>query len=258
MFSQIRKVPGWLLSKAAGLIPSVVSEWLIKTLVTATGRSLPPDKALRFLFRLDTHIYSLEGVRATDYGGGIHTKHRHTRYHDFFVDRISAGERVLDVGCGNGALAADVADRSGAEVTGIDIDADKINLARENYGHPNLTLVTGDVLKNLPEGAFDTIILSNVLEHLPGRSDFLRRLQKAAAPKRFLIRVPLFDREWRVPLKKELGVEWRLDPTHETEYTQQSFADELDDAGFKVIHQSIQWGEIWAEIEHGPASVAGR
>jgi hypothetical protein len=62
-----------------------------------------------------------------------------------------------------------------------------------------------------------------------------------------LIRVPLFERDWRVPLKKELGVEWRLDPTHETEYTIESWAQEIEEAGLKVTHQEIRWSEIWAE-----------
>ncbi len=67
-------------------------------------------------------------------------------------------------------------------------------------------------------------------------------------PKRFLIRIPLFEREWRVPLKKELGVEWRLDTTHETEYTLESFSSEISEAGLRITHQEVRWGEIWAEV----------
>jgi hypothetical protein len=71
---------------------------------------------------------------------------------------------------------------------------------------------------------------------------------------RFLIRVPLFERDWRVPVKQELGVEWRLDPTHETEYTQESFAEEMKQARLTVTHQEIRWGEIWAEARPQPPS----
>jgi len=63
-----------------------------------------------------------------------------------------------------------------------------------------------------------------------------------------LIRVPLFERDWRVPLKRELGVEWRLDSTHMTEYTLESFAEEIAGAGLSIIHQEVRWGEIWAEV----------
>jgi len=35
-----------------------------------------------------------------------------------------------------------------------------------------------------------------------------------------------------VPLKQELKVEWRLDPTHEVEYSLESFQEEIDFCGF--------------------------
>ena len=37
------------------------------------------------------------------------------------------------------------------------------------------------------------------------------------------------------------------DPTHYTEYTQQSFEEELREAGLAIAHLQINWGEIWAE-----------
>ncbi|MBP1691228.1 MAG: glycosyl transferase, family 2, partial [Bacteroidetes bacterium] len=44
-----------------------------------------------------------------------------------------------------------------------------------------------------------------------------------------------------------LNVEYRLDPTHETEYTLETFAAEMKEAGLLVKHQEVRWGEIWAE-----------
>jgi hypothetical protein len=64
-----------------------------------------------------------------------------------------------------------------------------------------------------------------------------------------LIRVPLFERAWEVPLRKELGLEWRSDATHETEYTEESFAQEMDAAQLTLVHQEIRWGEIWAQVK---------
>ena len=97
------------------------------------------------------------------------------------------------------------------------------------------------------DGAFDTIILSNVLEHLPNRSQFLRETVERIRPSRILLRVPVFERDWRVPLKQELGIDYRLDHTHFTEYTLESFAAEMAAAGLLVVHQEVRWGEIWAE-----------
>ncbi|MFQ5873529.1 MAG: class I SAM-dependent methyltransferase, partial [Dehalococcoidia bacterium] len=146
------------------------------------------------------------GQKAIEYDGGIHTKHRHMRYHDFFVSRVRPGERVLDVGCATGAVAYDVADKAGAQVVGVDLSPDKIAQARQMYAHPQVEYCVGDALQELPNGHFDAVILSNVLEHLPERSEFLRRLQENVRPSHILIRVPLFERDWRVPLKRELGM----------------------------------------------------
>lgn len=221
---------------------------LVYRLVAWRVASLPANEALRFLFRLDSALYSLQGQKAVEYDGGIHTKHRHTRYHDFFVSRVRPGERVLDIGCGIGAVAYDVAEKTEAYVVGIDLNQDNIAQARERYDHPRVEYRVGDALKSINNGPFDVVILSNILEHLPDRPAFLLRVQEVARPSRFLIRVPLFERDWRVPLKQELGVEWRLDPTHETEYTVESFSEEMTAAGFLVSHKDVRWGEIWAEV----------
>lgn len=153
----------------------------------------------------------------------------------------------MDIGCGNGALAYDIAVKAGACVLGIDLDAEKISAAQARFQHVRLEFRVGNALLDLPDDSFDVAVLSNILEHLSERPGFLRHLQKNARPKRILIRVPLFERDWRVPLKRELGVEWRLDPTHETEYTLESFAEETKAANLKIIHQEVRWGEIWAE-----------
>ena len=208
---------------------------------------LPADEALRFLFQIEDRLYRLQAVMATEREGGLHPKHRLTGYHDFFASRIKAGERVLDVGCGNGALACDLARRCGCRVTGIDLRPQNIEKARADFSHPHVEYVVGDALRDLPGGKFDVVVLSNVLEHLDGRAEFLRRLTASTGARRFLVRVPFFERDWRVPLRRELWVEWRLDAEHKTEYTLKTFQKEMADAGMTAVHQEVRWGEIWAE-----------
>ena len=67
--------------------------------------------------------------------------------------------------------------------------------------------------------------------------------------KRFLFRVPLIDREWLVAYKKEMGVEYRLDPTHFIEYTLEQFKDELKQANITIKQVDIRFGEIYAAGE---------
>ncbi|MGB9616470.1 MAG: class I SAM-dependent methyltransferase [Desulfomonilaceae bacterium] len=210
-----------------------------------------PENGLRLLLELDNALYELQGRLSVAYGGGLHTKHRHTRYHDFFTTRIQEGERVLDLGCGIGALAYDIANRSGAWVVGIDLNEKHIEVARSRYAHPRITYLLGDVLQSRFQTAFDTVVMSNVLEHLEARPQFLQQTVRVIAPRRFLIRVPSFERDWRIPLKRELGIDYRLDPTHCIEYTLETFREEMEQAGLRIAHLESRWGEIWAEAKPG-------
>ncbi|UYN90444.1 MAG: methyltransferase domain-containing protein [Anaerolineales bacterium] len=223
-------------------------ELALDRVIARRSKQLPADEALRFLFRLDAELYALQGPLAAVYGGGVHTKHKHTSYHDFFVERIKAQERVLDIGCGLGAVAADIALRTGATVHGVDLNDDSITEAKRRFQLPNLTFAVQDALQLEVDSSYDTIVLSNVLEHIVERPEFLRGVMNATKANRIFIRVPLFERDWRVPLKKELGVEWRLDLDHKTEFTLAQFAEETAAAGLKLVHQEVHWGEVWAEL----------
>ena len=218
---------------------------------------LPARGLLRFLLYLDHKLYRWQGRLAIALDGGTHAKHRLTRYHDFFVGAVRPDERVLDIGCGTGAVSRDLAERGQVEVVGIDLDAGNIEEAKHRHPHPRVRYLVGDALKDLPQTDFDVVVLSNILEHLKERTEFLRSIQTRVSPDRILIRVPLFERDWRVPLRRELGLEWRLDPTHETEYTLESFAGEMAAAGLEVVRQEVRWGEIWAETRpHGDRQAA--
>ncbi len=206
-----------------------------------------PEDGLRRLFRLQDNIELLINERAMALGRGEHPKHRLMRYHDFFVERIPEGARVLDIGCGYGAVARSIARRvAGVEVTGIDTSTDRIAEANAADNPANLRFVQGDALADLPAGEWDTVVLSNVLEHIDARIDFLRRIRERAAPREVLIRVPLFERSWQVPMRRELGVGYFSDPTHFIEYSLDEFAAEKRAAGLEVNERLTLWVEIWA------------
>ena len=203
---------------------------------------------MRLLLMVDNVVGKLINHLAIPYDGGVHVKHRLMRYHDFFVNRIVSGERVLDIGCGYGAVAYSLATRAGARVIGVDLNQTNIAKARSMFQHPNLTFVHGDARTHLPSGPWDALVLSNILEHIDHRVSFLNELQQRLHPGRMLIRVPMIDRDWRVPLREELGMFHFGDSTHFTEYTAESFAEELREAGLSIRHVQYNWGEIWAEV----------
>jgi 2-polyprenyl-3-methyl-5-hydroxy-6-metoxy-1,4-benzoquinol methylase len=145
-------------------------------------------------------------------------------------------------------VANSIATRSQARVTGLDMSAENVAAARQRFSVPGLEFAVGRAPEVLPAGPFDVIVASNVLEHIEHRREFLTRIQQVCTPNRWLIRVPMIDREWQVPLRQELGIRHFCDPTHYVEYTRQSFEQEMAEAGFTVRHLQVNWGEIWAEV----------
>jgi magnesium-protoporphyrin O-methyltransferase len=78
-----------------------------------------------------------------------------------------SGMRVLDAGCGTGALAVEAA-RRGAQVIAVDLSPTLIALARERLphdaGHGTIEFVVGDML-DPGLGAFDHIVAMDSLIH---------------------------------------------------------------------------------------------
>jgi SAM-dependent methyltransferase len=92
---------------------------------------------------------------------------------DWAAAGIVAGARVADVGCGPGALLAQLADavgRAGA-VAGVDADAGAVERAvGEVAGHPHASAVVGRAdATGLDPGAFDVVMCRHVLAHNGGR-----------------------------------------------------------------------------------------
>ena len=109
----------------------------------------------------------------------------------------------MDIGCGYGAVAKTLAEnKPNSNVIGIDYDPVKLLQAKKINGLTNLKFISLDATKSLPDGIWDVIILSNVLEHIQSRVFFLKQIVKNSKCETILIRVPLFERSWEIPMRK--------------------------------------------------------
>ena len=92
------------------------------------------------------------------------------------------GLRVLDAGCGGGALAGRLA-ALGAAVTGIDSSAGLLRIARERLG-PGVRLHRGDLGQPLPFGAgsFDLVVSSLVMHYIADWAPTLREFRRVLSP----------------------------------------------------------------------------
>jgi len=79
------------------------------------------------------------------------------------ADIIAPGSRVLDIGCGDGALLAHLAGNKDVDGRGIEISQDGVNAC---VAH-GLSVIQGDAdtdLTNYPDHAFDYVVLGQTLQ----------------------------------------------------------------------------------------------
>ncbi len=117
------------------------------------------------------------------------------------ADNISPNARVLDIGCGDGALMAALRDQKQVDARGLEIDPANVASAVSK----GLSVVQGDAdtdLSAYPDASFDYAILSQTLQttHRPDQIvDELLRIGKQA-----FVSFPNFA-HWRVRMSLLIG-----------------------------------------------------
>lgn len=99
----------------------------------------------------------------------------------------SQAKRVLDVGCLDGSFAISVARHLGATVTGIDLTADGIQIAKERADKLHLPAffhqgAAEKVLAGFKDNSFDVVTAFEIIEHVEDVPTFLHSLERVVKP----------------------------------------------------------------------------
>jgi ubiquinone/menaquinone biosynthesis C-methylase UbiE len=101
----------------------------------------------------------------------------HRARYRFAVQRIRAGERVLDVACGAG-FGLTILRSAGARPFGVDYDAPTLKSIQEQHW-----LVQADAIcLPLPDGSVDTVVSFETLEHVGDAAALVRELRRVLKP----------------------------------------------------------------------------
>jgi len=97
----------------------------------------------------------------------------------FLAEEVKSGDRILDLGCGNGRLVELFQDKN-IEYIGIDNSQKLIEIAREHHPDGNFQIFDGLKIP-FPDNYFDRIFCIAVLHHIPGnqlRQEFLKEARR--------------------------------------------------------------------------------
>jgi ubiquinone/menaquinone biosynthesis C-methylase UbiE len=159
----------------------------------------------------------------------------------FLCEELRPGDRVLDLGCGQGAFIG-AARAAGAEAVGADVAEAALQRARRRHPDVPFVLVPWNGPLPFDDGAFDLVWASEVIEHVGDTGRWLSEVRRVLLPAgRLLVTTPSHGRG-RVLLG---GMERFSEPLgdHLHLYTKRSLQGLLVEFGF---------GEVVVRAAGGP------
>ncbi len=108
----------------------------------------------------------------------------------FLLDAVSAGDRVLDLGSGDGTFTGELR-RAGAQAVGVDVAEAALKRARAGHRGLDFRLAPIDGPLPLEDCAFDLVWASEVIEHVADTARWLSEVRRVLSPRgRLLLTTP--------------------------------------------------------------------
>ncbi len=156
---------------------------------------------------------------------------------------VAPGARVLDLGCGDGALLKYLWQEKGAYGYGVEIeDASVLACVRNDVNVLQLDLESG--LSAFRDGSFDCVILSETLQAIRHTEELMREMLRVGHEA--IVSFPNFG-HWqarlqvalgRMPVSKELPYPWYDTPNVHL-CTLEDFADLCRRLGVKILERLV-------------------
>jgi len=156
----------------------------------------------------------------------------------FLFEHVDPPIRVLDVGCGEGHFAAELAS-AGVSVVGVDVAEEPLRRGRSRHPALDLRIVPAEDTWPLPDGSFDVVWAGETIEHIadtPGWLSEVRRLLRPGG--NLLLSTPAHGRLAMLRLALSgRAFDAHFDPRadHLRFYTRRTLRRSLEDCGFADI-----------------------
>lgn len=157
---------------------------------------------------------------------------------ELLLAQVAGGDRVLDLGCGDGAFAAALTG-AGAVVTAVDVSGEAVRRARGRAPGAQVELVAEGGELPFAEDAFDLVWCGETLEHVADVAGLLAEVRRVLRwGGTLLVTTPNVPRLGvAVEALRGRPLEERLDPRadHLRFFTARTLAGVLRDAGFAEV-----------------------
>ncbi len=155
----------------------------------------------------------------------------------FFLSTAKSAQRVLDLGCGDGAFTS-VLDAAGIPVVGADVSTEALSRAKDR--NPNLEFRNLSLEQGLPfeDASFDLVICSEVIGQVVDTQGFLSEVRRVICPSgKLAITVPYHGRLTNL-WTALAGFEKHFSPLGQQLrfYTKKSLTELLETVGFEVVN----------------------